>query len=161
MGIGGDGLGEVLCQFEQVAVFADALLPELCRHAEDVADEVQVADTGHEFVQVGVVGDIGNPLFAFHGIGGKGDSVHGDLSGIRMQDADRRLEGSGFSGTVDEAVDFAGGDVQREVIDRPLFSVGFRQVLNVEHNCPFCTVCVVFRTVVLWGAFAGFAFRRR
>ena len=41
VGVGGDGLGQVVGQLEQVGVFLDARLPVAGADAEDVGDEVR------------------------------------------------------------------------------------------------------------------------
>ena len=89
-------------------------------HAENVRNEVQVFDSRHELVKIGVIGDIGNLPLARHGIFPHGQSVHGDLSRVGVENPDHGAQGCGLSRAVvsDKTVNFPRGDVQGEIVNR-------------------------------------------
>ena len=135
MGVGGNGLRQIVSQFKQIRVFADTLLPLLRSHAEDIGDKVQILAAGHVVVQIRVVGDIGQLPFACQGICLYRCAIDGDLSLLKGQDPHHSLQGGGFACAVmtDEAVNLAGGDVQTQIIHRFLFAVTLGQMLNIKH----------------------------
>ena len=87
VGVGSDGLRQIGGQFKCIGVFADARLPLICAHAENVGDEIQVLDARHVVVQVGIVRDVGKAPFAFQGIFLDGYPVNGDFSCVKLQNA--------------------------------------------------------------------------
>ena len=136
VGVGGDGLSQIVRQFEAGGVVVDALPAHLSADVEDVSDEVEIPDAGHVVVQVGVIGDIGQLPLAGDGVGADGSAADGDLPGVELQDAHHAAEGGGLTGAVvaDEAVNFAGGDVQGQIVHRLFSAVGLSQMLDVQHN---------------------------
>ena len=136
VGIGGDRLGQILRQLEGVGVFSDALLPLPRSDAEDIGHEVQVLDARHKVVQVGVVGDVGHLPLAAQGIRLDGLTVNGDLPLIELQNAHHGFQRGGLACAVvaDEAVNFAGPDVQAQVVDRLFLSVKLCKMLNFQHR---------------------------
>ena len=83
-------------------------------HAEDVGDEVQVLDARHVFIQVRVIGDVGNHLFTFQGLGAHGLAAHQNLPAVKLQNSRHGFKGGGFTGAVvaDKAIDFPRMNVQ-------------------------------------------------
>ena len=140
VGIGSNGLGQIVRQLEPRRVVADAGLPVRRADAEDVGDEVQVSDAAHEFVEVGVIGDIRQFPLAGQRLGLDGAAVDGDVPLIEGQDAHRRLQRGGLTGAVvaDEAVDLSGLDVQAQIIYGFLIAVSLGQVLDLQHNTLLC-----------------------
>ena len=136
VGVGGDGLSQIVRQLEAGGVVVDALLAHLGADAEDVSDEVEIPDAGHIVVQVGVIGDISQLPLAGDGVGADGLAADGDLPGVELQDAHHGAEGGGLTGAVvaDEAVNFAGGDVQGQIVHGFLFTIDLGQMLDVQHN---------------------------
>ena len=135
MGVGGNGLRQIVSQFKQIRVFADTLLPLLRSHAEDIGDKVQILAAGHVVVQIRVVGDIGQLSFACQGVCLYRYAVDGDLSLFKGQDTHHSLQGGGLACAVvaDKAVDLTGGDVQAQIVHRLLFAVALGQMLNIKH----------------------------
>ncbi len=68
VGIGGDGLSQVIGQLEQVGVVPDAFLSVAGTDPEDIRDEVEILDAGHEVVQVGIVRNVRQLPLAGQGI---------------------------------------------------------------------------------------------
>ena len=136
VGIGGNGLGQVARQLKGIRVGADTSLPGLGVHAEYVGDEVQIFDAGHVVVQIRIIGDVGHLPLAAQGIGLDGPAVDGDLALVKLQNAHHGFQRGGLAGAVmaDEAVDLAGGDVQRQIVHGLLLAVGLGQMLNVQHG---------------------------
>ena len=87
VGVGGDGLRQIGGQFKCIGVFADARLPLICAHAENVGDEIQVLDARHVVVQVGIVWDVGKAPLAFQGIFLDGHPINVDFSRVKLQNA--------------------------------------------------------------------------
>ena len=148
MGIGPDGLRQILGQAELVSILPDALGALLCSYPENIRDEVQILNAGHVFIQLRIIRQIGQPALAFQRIFPHGDAVHPDLSGIELLDAAAAFDGGRLSGAVvpDECAQLSGADVQAEIPDRRLAAVGLGQVFDSEHKLPPCQTlfCEVF-----------------
>ena len=136
MGIGGNGLGQVRRQFKEVGILADALLAHLGAHAEDVGDEVQILDARHVLVQIRVIGDVGDLLFAFQGLGAHGLAVHQDLPAVKLQDPRHGFQRCGLAGAVvaDKAVNFPRLNVQAQVIHRFFLPICLGQMFDFQHS---------------------------
>ena len=126
MGIGGDGLGQVLRQLEKSGVLADAVLPVGSADAEDVRHKVQIFDAGHVVVQVRVIRDIGKGPLALQRLGPDGLAVHIDFPLVELQDTRHGFQGGGLARPVvaDEAVNLPRGDVQVQVVHGLFLAVG-------------------------------------
>ena len=131
VGVGGDGLRQIVRQLQRVRVFANARLPVRRAHAEHVRNEVEKLNAGHELVQVGIVRQIGDLPLARERILPDRNAVHEHLARVKLQDAAACLDRGGFARAVvpDEPVDFAGLDVQREVVHRLFVPVLLGQML--------------------------------
>ena len=140
VGVGGDGLGQIVRQLKAGCVVPDTRLPVIGADAENVRDEVQVLDTAHEVVQVGVVGDVRDLPLAGQRLRLDGFSVNGDLPGVELQNPHHRLQSGGLARAVmsDKAVDLAGPDVQAQVVHGLFFAVGLCQMLDFQHNVLSC-----------------------
>ena len=136
VGIGADGLGEILFQLQHGGKAVDALLALLFAHAEDVGDEVQVLYAAHKVVQVRIVRDKGQAALAFQGICAHGYAVHVNLAAVEAQDAHAAFEGGGLAGAVvaDKAVDLAGLDVEGQIVHGLLFAVALGKVFDSQHT---------------------------
>ena len=147
VGVGGNGLGQIVRQLEPRRVVPDADLPVGGADAEDVGDEIQVLDAAHKVVQVGVVGDVGNLPLAGQRLILDGLTVNGDLPRVELQNAHHRLQRGGLARAVmsDKAVDLAGPDVQAQIIHSPFLAVGLGQMLDFQHNILSCLSCAAAR----------------
>ena len=136
VGIGGDGLGQIVRQLEAGRVVADAGLAVVRADAEDVGDEIEVFDAGHEFVEIGVIRDVGHQALAGERVFADGCAADADIARVELQDAGDGFEGGGLARAVvaDEAVNFTGSDVQAEVVNGLLLAVGFGQMFDSQHN---------------------------
>ena len=108
--------------------------------AENIGDKVQVFDTRHVIVQVGVIGNIGEHFLAGQRVAAEGNAADGDFARVELQNADDGFERRRLARAVmtDKAVDFAGSNVQAQIVDRFLFAVGFRQMFDFQHvSVPF------------------------
>ena len=145
MRVCGDGLSQILGQIKRIAQSPDAFRPDIGGNAENVRDEVQVPDAGHEVIQIGVVGDVCQLPLACQRILPDGGPADGYLAFVKRQDAGYSLQGGGLAGSVvpDEAADLAGGNVQRQVIHCLFVSVGFGQMGNCQHMRHFLSYCVL------------------
>ena len=144
VGIGRDGLRQIAGQLKGVRVPADALAPQSGIHAENVRDEVQILDTRHVLVQVGIVRNVGNLPLAFQRLFPNGIAADVNFSRVELQNARHGFQRRGLARAVvaDEAVNLTGTDVQVQVVHSLLFPVGFCQMFNVQHIVPllFCFV---------------------
>ena len=105
-------------------------------HAEDVGDEVQVLDARHVFIQVRVIGDVGNHLFTFQGLGAHGPAVHQNLPAVKLQNSRHGFKCGGLAGAVvaDKAIDFPRMNVQAQVIHRLFLPIGLCQMFDFQHS---------------------------
>lgn len=67
MRIGGNRRAEIAGKLEHCRVLFDSCVARVRGNAEYVSDEIQILDAGHEFIQIGIVGDICGDLLCFHG----------------------------------------------------------------------------------------------
>jgi len=105
----------------------DALLPLVLRDAKNVGHKVQVLDAGQKFVQVGVIGNIGQILLAGNGIVLNAFSRDPDAAAVGLQNAAAGLDGRRLARAVvaAEAVNFARSNVQRQIVDGNFAAEGF------------------------------------
>ncbi len=61
-------LRPILGQLKQIGIIMDALLPLFAGHFKNIRHKVQIPDARQKFIEVRVVWNIGDPLFAFQGI---------------------------------------------------------------------------------------------
>ena len=130
-----DSLTEGVRKLEEIGIFLYPLLALGGTDAENVRDEVQVFDARHEFIKIGIVGDVGELFLAGDRIVGNGRAVDLDLSRVKLHYADNSLEGRCLSGAVvtDESVNLTGGDAEGEIVYRPLLPVCFCQMADIQH----------------------------
>ena len=121
----------------------NARLAVSCTDDEDIGDEVQKLDTRHIIIQVRIIGDISNLLFAGQGLIAHGVSIDRDFARVKLQNACHGLKRSGFASAVmtDKAINFARQDVQAQVVHRFFIAIGLGQMFNFKHcyfSSPFC-----------------------
>ena len=135
VGIGGDGLGQILRQLEPRRIVPDACLAVIGADAEDIRDEVQVFDAAHKIVQIRVIGDVGQLPLAGQRLRPDGLAVDIDLPRVELQDARHRLQRGGLARAVvsDKAVQLPRLNVQAQVVHRLLLPVGLGQMLDFQH----------------------------
>ena len=82
-------------------------------------DEIQIGDARHEFIKIGVIGNIGELAFKSIGILFDGQAIEGDFAFFEPMDADDAFDGRGFAGSVgtDESIDIAIFDFEIDVVD--------------------------------------------
>ena len=106
MGIGGNGLDQIGGQLKALGQRLNTFLTHIGGNAEDVAHEVEILHAGHEIVQIGIIGDVGDAFLAGNGIGLDGNAVNGDFAAVELQNAHNAFQRGGLAGAVvaDEAV---------------------------------------------------------
>ena len=136
VGVGGDGLGQIVRQLKALRKLADAHLPVRRADTENVRNKVQILDARHIVIEIGIVRDVGKLPLAGQRVRADGGAADADLSGIEAQDP-----GDGFQRrrlpravVADEAVNFAGQDMQAQIVHGLLFAVGLRQMFNLQHG---------------------------
>ena len=136
MGVSRDRLGKVVGQFKACGEVGNARGAHIRRNAEDVPDEVQVFDAGHELIEIGIVRNVGDLTLAGEGIGLDRGPADIDLAGVEALDADGRAQRCGLARAVvaDEAVDLARGDVQAQIVHGDLVAEGFCEMLDTQHG---------------------------
>ena len=135
MRIGGYGLCQIVRQFKHFRIFPDAHPPIRGAHPENIRNKVQILDTRHIIVQIGIIGEIGEDALALYRLRPDGLAVDIDFAGIKLLDSSHGLHRCRFARTVvtDEAINLARRDMQIQVIDRFFFAVCFRQMFNSQH----------------------------
>ena len=85
----------------------DALGAYIGRDLEDVGKVGEVLDSRHEFVDVGIVGNIGDEALCGHGVARNVDAAHADAAPVDALHAHDRADKGGLASAVmaDEAVD--------------------------------------------------------
>ena len=139
MRIGGNGVAQFGGQFKRVRIFLHVLLLALFVHPIDVGNEIDVLKARHTFIQIGIVGQIGDLLFEGNRVLADGDAVERDFALLKGQNAGNGLDRRRLSGAVvaDKAENVAVFDRQRQVLYGGLAGgVGFGEILNAQHDCP-------------------------
>ena len=118
MRISGNRRTEIAGNLEHRRIFFDSCVARVGGNAEDVSDEIQILDTGHKFVQIGIIGNICGDLLCLHGVLPHGDAVDEDIPLREIEDAARRFERGRLAGAVmaDKAIDIARLDIQAQII---------------------------------------------
>ena len=116
-----------------------ALAPLIGADAENIRDKVQVFYPRHIFVEVGIVGYIGDDFLAGERVVLDRNSVYRYLALVELQNAHDGFQRCGLTRAVvpDEAVYLAGRDVQSEVVNSLFLAVGFGQIFDVKHSISF------------------------
>ena len=135
VGIGAHAAAQVAGQLEQVGIIMDALLPLFAGHFKNIRHKVQIPDARQKFIEVRVVWNIGDPLFAFQGIVFDRKAVHRDGPFFIGQNTRHRFDGGGLSCAVvaDEPEDLPGPDLQGQVIHRYFVAIPLGIVGDLEH----------------------------
>ena len=126
VGIGGNGLDQIGGQLKALGQRLNTFLTHIGGNAEDVAHEVEILHAGHEIVQIGIIGDVGDAFLAGNGIGLDGNAVNGDFAAVELQNAHNAFQRGGLAGAVvaDEAVKLAGLNVQGQIVHGLFLAVG-------------------------------------
>ena len=105
---------------------------------------MQVLDAGHELVQIGIIRQIRDLPLTRQRVFLDGNAVHKHLARVKPQDAAAGLDRGGFARAVvtDEPVDFAGADVQREIVHRLFVPILLGQVFYFQHIDPFLLLSI-------------------
>ncbi len=136
VGIGGDRLREIVRQLKLRGPAADTFGALVRAHAENVGDEIEVLDAAHKVVKIGVVGDVGESALARKRLGAHGMSGNENFALVELLDACNGAQRRGFSRAVvpDEAVNFARGNVQGEIVHGELIAEGFGKMFDFQHD---------------------------
>ena len=113
VGIGGNGHGKTVGQLKGVGIFCYAFVSFPAADTENIGDEIQKFNTGHIFVNVGIVRDIGHLFFTSERICFYGFSVDKNFSAVKRENSRNSLKRGGLAGAVvsDKSVYFSRGDV--------------------------------------------------
>ena len=87
VGVGRDRLAQIPGQGEELGIALDAALALVLGDAEDVGDEIQILEAGEKFIEIGIVGNIGDAALALQGVLPNGNAVHPDLAAVKGQNA--------------------------------------------------------------------------
>ena len=94
---------------------------------KNIRNKIQIFDSRHVIVQIGIVGDVSKAALAFQRLCPNGFSVNIDLAVVKLQNTCHRFQGRCFACAVmtDKAIDFAGSNVQVQIIYRLFVSIRF------------------------------------
>ena len=136
VGIGGDGLRQIVRQRKLRGPAADTLGAFVGAYAENVGDKIEVLDAAHKVVKIGIVGDIGESALTLERLGAHGMSGNENFTLVELLDARNGAQRRGFARAVvtDETVNFARGDVQREIVHGELIAEGLGKVFDFQHD---------------------------
>ena len=147
MGIGADGLPQILRHVKSLGVNGDTLLPLGSAYSVDISHKVEILRPPHKGVQLGIIRYIGHALLAGNGVFGNIYSVHQDPAGIKGQYPRHTFDGGGLSGSVmaDKTVYLSGRNMQGQIIHCFFAPISLGQMLDFQHNCiPSSSLSSVF-----------------
>ena len=136
VGIGGDGLRQIVRQRKLRGPAADTFGTLVRAYAENVGDEIEILDAAHKVVKIGIVGDIGESALTRKRLGAHGMPGNENFTLVELLDARNGAQRRGFARAVvtDEAINFARGDVQREIVHGELIAEGLGKVFDFQHD---------------------------
>ena len=110
VGIGGDGLRQIACQFKKVSVFTDTCLPVRGADIKNIRNEIQIFNSRHVIIQIGIIGDISKAALTFQRLRPDGFAVNINFSGVKLQNACHGFQGRCLACTVmtDKPINFTG-----------------------------------------------------
>ena len=118
VGIGSDGLRQIVRQFKKVSAFTDTHLPVGGTDMKNIRNKIQVLDARHVIVQIGIIGDVGKAALAFQRLCPNRFSVNINFSGVKLQNSCHRFQGRCLACAVmtDKTINFAGSNVQLQIV---------------------------------------------
>ena len=111
----------------------DSLLPYRTVDTVDIRNEIEILDSGHKLVDIRVIGNIGDVLFAGQRIFPHRDTIDLNISFLKRKDPADTFDRCGLAGAVmaDKTADFSRSDLESKIIHCFDITIAFCKIPDI------------------------------